>query len=368
MSDDGYFRQICRHLGFVCASVDRDLKIRFWNDHAVSQFGGTAEERVGQSFLDILQEQDRDEARRVFMNTLETGTPGELEIRFQSADEDRRTTMILIVSPIIDESGKCMGASASMRDISQRKRLSQELARSRRMASLGKMAGAVAHHFNNILGGMMTSIDCAMADDSPRELRKALRLLAESIGRATRITQQLGSFAESEVAQEQLAELDELVGKFVERLKRQCQAKRVQLVTKLSAAPSGLFDAHRLLPVLESIACNAFDAMPDGGTMTLEMRQEADQVIIALSDTGCGIPDEAMDHIFEPFFTTKGDLGNEEGNIGLGLAAVHGLVAEMGGSISISSKVGRGTQVQIRLPRRRHEDHVAAAVSNSDAR
>src|SRR5690606_36779199 len=114
------------------------------------------------------------------------------------AADGSRTVLVLIISPIVDEAGKCLGASAGMRDITQRKQLSKDLAQAQRMAALGRVAGGVAHHFNNILGGMLTSIDYALSSDSPRELRKTIRMLAQAIGRATRITNQLAAFAEAE--------------------------------------------------------------------------------------------------------------------------------------------------------------------------
>jgi signal transduction histidine kinase len=141
--------------------------------------------------------------------------------------------------------------------------------------------------------------------------------------------------------------------RFIERLRRQTEAAGIHLVSRIDAIPSGPFESNRLTSILESLAQNAIDAMPEGGTLTIEMSNQDDSAVIILSDTGCGIPEESLDHLFEPFYTTKGELGAEGVNIGLGLAAVHGLVTEMGGTISITSNVGKGTQVRLRFPLRR---------------
>jgi signal transduction histidine kinase len=258
---------------------------------------------------------------------------------------------ILIVSPIVDAQGRTVGASASMRDISTRKRLSQELARSRRMAALGKMAGGVAHHFNNILGGMLTSIDYALPSDSPRELRRTLRLLAQAIGRATRITRQLSAFATAETELQESADLNRLMSGFCEKMRRETSAAGIRLVTDVRPVAPCPFEVQRMLPVLESLAQNAMDAMTVDGTLRIEMVQQDQEALITIADTGCGMSEQEMEHLFEPFYTTKGELGGgSSDNIGLGLAAVHGLVAEMGGSIKISSTVGRGTEVRLLLP------------------
>ena len=91
--------------------------------------------------------------------------------------------------------------------------------------------------------------------------------------------------------------------------------------------------------------------MSEGGTLTIKMARQENRAVITIADTGCGIPEDMQDRLFEPFFTTKGELaGGEGGNIGLGLAAVHGLVSEMGGTIRLTSQVGEGTQAEIRLP------------------
>ena len=343
------FHDLWDHLGFSCLALDPAGNVRHANRAACLQFGISAENQ-GTPFIDLLSEPDRPVATELFRSAIEKSESGEMETTYTD-EEGARTTFVLIVSPIIEPNGRVLGISLCMRNISERKRLSKDLARARRMTSLGKMAGAVAHHFNNILGGMLTSIDYALPSDSPRELRKTLRLLSQSIGRATRITQQLAAFAESENAQHEQSTLDPIMTKFIAVLRPRCEKARVELIAKVEATPSGPLDEARIASVLEGIAQNSIDAMPDGGTLTVELSHDAENATISITDSGCGIPEDVLEHIFEPFFTTKGGLGGGDlDNIGLGLAAVHGLVAEMGGSIKAHSKVGKGTTVQLTLP------------------
>lgn len=348
--DDAFLRRLCEHIGFVMIGVDVDLRICFWNEEATRQFGSAVGEMAGRTVLDLIHPSERSQARHLFESAIREGEVGEMEVKYSQGDGTRRT-FVLIVSPIADDAGQRVGASASMRDISERKRLSQEVARSRRMASLGGMAQGVAHHFNNILGGMLTSIDYVLPSDSPRELRRALRLLAQAIGRATRITQQLEAFAKSEHHKVEWAELNDLMQMFVKRVRRQAELAKIKFVARIDKVPTRDYEAQRLMPVLESLAQNAFDAMGRGGTLTVTMHRESGVAVITLRDTGCGIPEDVLDRVFEPFFTTKGELaGGSSANAGLGLAAVHGLVEEMGGTIDVASTVGEGTTVRVRLP------------------
>ena len=350
---DSFFRRLCDGLGFICIAVDDDLRITFWNHQAHRQFGGASEERIGQPFLEILREGDRERVRQYFAQTLETGTSVEAEIKHSDGGGEP-STLVMIISPIMDEDGRCIATSVGMRDISRQKRQSREWAQSRRMTSLSRMAGGVAHHFNNILGGMLTSVDYVLTSDSPRELRRTLRLLAQAIGRATRITNQLAAFAKSENESVKWMELNPIVDSFLDRIRPRARRAKITLEADVSKIASEPFESQRLMPVLESLAQNAIDAMAEDGTLSVSMTEEDDMAVISISDTGCGIPDDMQDRLFEPFFTTKGELGGgQSDNIGLGLAAVHGLVAEMGGTISLTSKVGEGTRVQVRLPVRR---------------
>jgi PAS domain S-box-containing protein len=351
--DDQFFRRLCDNLAFILIAVDPELRVQFWNQQASRQFGRDARSVKGQPFLDLFGQPDRDQAQRLLEAAIEEGSADDMEIRW--VDPDRgRLTFIMIVSPITDASGRRVGASIGMRDISERKRLARELSKSRRLAALGNMAGGVAHHFNNILGGMLTSIDSVLSSDSPRELRRTLRLLAQAIGRATRITRQLETFAASEHdGRVESAQLAQIVRMFVEQIRPQCERAQVQLNSHIEEFPSREFEAQRLMAVLESLAQNGLDAMCPGGTLTIRMTREGEFALITMADSGCGMADDVLDRVFEPFFTTKGELaGGASNNIGLGLAVVHGLVAEMGGTIEIASRVGEGTAVTIRLPLR----------------
>lgn len=348
-TSDRYFESACRNLAFVFITVDDHLNVQFWNEAASRQFDRTAEQMRGRPILEILPDDQRATVQESLARAITTGETADIEIKLPGADHT--VALVMIVSPIVDEQGRTIGASLGMRDITERKRLSQEVARTRRMAALGRVAGNVAHHFNNIFGGISMKIDSVLGSNSPLEMRRVLRGLAESIGQATRITNQLAAFAESENTTYAMVELNPLLTKFIEELRRRAKPLRIEIVTNIDDVASQPFETTRLMPVLESISQNAIDAMPSGGTLTIDMKRQGDDAAIAIRDTGVGMSQETLERLFEPFFTTKSgeDVGSGK-KIGLGLAAVHGLISEMGGKIEIQSKEGMGTTVHLRLP------------------
>ncbi len=355
-TDAHFFQHLVERLGFICIAFDADSRVLFANSEALTaypQLEGFADGHV--DFVELLPEVSRRKARELIGQVLETGSMREMEAKYPQ-DNGTIMTMVVIFSPVLDDDGNCKAISASMRDISERKRMSRELADSRRIAALGRMAAGVAHHFNNILGGMLTSIDYVLTSDSPRELRRTLRLLAQAISRATRITNQLAVFAESENEQTEWAPLNQILDGFLRKIEARARGAGVAVDAKFDNIEGARFESQRLARVLESIAQNAIDALGVGGVLTVQLRDLGEQAEILIADNGCGMPPETLERVFEPFFTTKGELhGGGESNIGLGLAAVHGYVAEMGGTIRISSQVGEGTQVTIRLPLNRPE-------------
>ncbi len=354
-ADDAFLRHVCEGLGFICVGLDTSGRIVFGNRAATKWFGENQGGQIGDSFFGLLVSKDRAKAQRLCKEVVGTCEMREMEAKYPGNDEEL-TTLVVILSPVLSDAGECVGISASMRDISAKKRMSRELGNARRIAALGRMAGGVAHHFNNILGGMLTSIDYVLTSDSPRELRKTLRLMAQAIGRATRITNQLAAFAESENALVEWASLELIVNEFLNRTRTKATLKGIRLVEDVEHVATEPFELQRLMPVLESVAQNSLDAMGSGGELRVGLKLVNDAAVITITDTGCGIPRDVMDRVFEPFFTTKGELGGgSSDNIGLGMAAVHGLVGEMGGTIRLSSQVGSGTQVTICLPIHRPE-------------
>lgn len=348
-----FFEGLCRSAGIAIAATDEKMNIRLWNGAAAEMFGVSADRMVGRPLVEVMPANRRDLAEQMFRRALEGHVVSEFEI-VHTYRQASPVHLGITVSPIFSRDGRCTGASACIRDITRRVDLEKRLRDAEKMASLGKLAGGMAHHFNNILGGVATSVDFAMQSDSPNVIRRSLRITADAVARATRLTNHLLAFAEGDRRPDELSDLTETMLHFVHQIEPKLTDRRIDLALDLNAAPVCEVPRHRLLTVLENLANNAIEAMPQGGQLSLASWTEGDDVHIEITDTGCGIAEKDQQHVFEPFYTTKDRLGpGGIGDEGLGLAIVHGLVREMGGAVSLHSTLGEGCQVEITLPLRR---------------
>jgi signal transduction histidine kinase/CheY-like chemotaxis protein len=250
-------------------------------------------------------------------------------------------------------------------------RLRAQLQQAQRLEHLGQLAGGVAHDFNNLLAVILNYVSfvsdelaAATEADWAERLETArgdLAQVSRAGDRAAGLTRQLLAFARREVIRPQVLDLDAVVAG-VEEMLRRTLGEDVELVTSLAGhLRPVLADPGQLEQVLVNLAVNARDAMPAGGTLTIDTSNrtvDADaiaagaeppagpRVRLRVSDTGTGMPAEVIEHAFEPFFTTKGDGAGT----GLGLATVYGIVAQNEGHIKIYSHPGMGTTFSIMLP------------------
>ena len=258
-----------------------------------------------------------------------------------------------------------------MKDRRRPDKTQERLAQAQRLESLGQLAGGVAHDFNNLLAVILNYAEfaageLAAATESDwagrcESARDDLAQISRAGVRAAGLIRQLLAFARREVLQPEVLDLDTVITA-VEDMLRRTLGEHVELVTSLAGdLHPVLADPGRLEQVLVNLAVNARDAMPGGGTLTIEtgnITVDADsiaggsesppgpQVRLRVSDTGNGMSPEVIEHAFEPFFTTK----PEGGGTGLGLATVYGILRQADGQIRIYSEAGGGTTFTINLP------------------
>ncbi len=230
------------------------------------------------------------------------------------------------------------------------RRLQKELEQAYRLESIGRLAGGVAHDFNNLLTAILGYTELAMERATDETLRRYLEGIQKAAFRATGLTRQLLAYARKQVSQPQWVSLPEWLEEVQDLLKR-LVPESVRMVVEFQPDIGSIrADPDQLTQILLNLAVNARDAMPTGGVLTIRAYCSAetpDRVVFAVSDTGSGIPPEILPHIFEPFFTTK-PVGQ---GTGMGLAAVWGIVEQMGGRIEVDTAVGKGTTFRVFLPR-----------------
>lgn len=374
--DPGYHELLCQNVGFALIGANERLEILFWNKMAEQMFAGGPELQRGRPILEVFPESAQTSARSILDAALKDGVSSDLEFnRRDTAGKARLVTAVL--SPVLAPNGARLGVSAALRDITTRRELSHQLSQARRMASLGEMAGGVAHHFNSILGGALTRLDFILSLMKPGEkYRKDLEQIFEAVGRAARISGQLMTFAEGDHGAGDPRDLVDVVTRFIAQVAPTLTDKGVRLVARVEPISPTQVESRRLWGILDSLVHNAVEAMPKGGEIAIILRESEGSAMLSVVDSGCGMSDAQLDRLFVPFFTTKGELGGGAGkNTGLGLSVVHSFITDMGGRISVTSKENEGTRFDIRLPlgaapekRRRIGTPVVTDVSSSTPR
>src|ERR1035437_5529435 len=287
--------------------------------------------------------------------------------------DGRQIPVSLIVPPIKSPAGLVIGASAIVRDITERKHLEAQVIQAQRMEAVGQLAGGLAHDFNNLLMVIRGNVELSLMDAGPltAENRDCLKRAVDASEMAANLTRQLLIFSRKQVLQTQPVALNELVQNLTKLLRRSLREDvRVECryADKLHFVQA---DPGMLEQVLLNLVVNARDAMPRGGQLLITTAQvsfdtafaksnpdaRAGQfVCLEVKDSGTGIPPEHLARIFEPFFTTK-EVGK---GTGLGLGSVKAVMESLGGSIQVHSVVGQGSRFSANLPRVNPGLHPAA--------
>lgn len=342
--------------------IDTQGTIQYVNPAFEQITGYSREEAVGQS-MQILESAEQDASfYQEMWDTLTTGKVWSSRFTSKKKDgtlyEEERT-----ISPIRDSSGETVGYVAVKRDVSKEVALEAQLRQSQKMEAVGMLAGGVAHDFNNvltvILGNSEFLLDSLVDSDPRRETVAQIQAAAES---AESLTRQLLAFSRQQVLAPQVLDLNKILTN-VEKMLRRMIGEDVELVTLLDPALGAVeADPGQVEQVILNLAVNARDAMPEGGKLTIvtanadldepDLSDDAAMipghyVMLAMTDTGCGMDAETRSRIFEPFFSTK-EIGK---GTGLGLSTVYGIVKQSGGHIRVDSEPGHGATFKIYLPR-----------------
>ena len=350
--EDAFFRRVCEDTPVALIATDVTLTVLFWNHAAESLLGVSAEQMMGEHFAHTLAAEHRDMFREVLEETLETGRTEQYEMEIYSEETDEPRFLLMTLSRLTGDTGEPAGIAAWIVNETKARNTSRKLAEAQRMSALGTMAAGVAHHFNNILGGVATFADFAVTSNDIGMMKRGLHMAAEGATRASKLTNQLLSIASEETSEASLADLTEIVLTFVHMMEEPLARKGVAMELSLAGAGPVAVDGARFHQVMQNLLANAEEAMPNGGRVTIDVGGDGGEVVIRFADTGSGMSEEVQRQAFEPFYTTKGVLsgGHDSTHAGLGLSVVHGIVVDAGGSIAINSQVGHGTTFVMRFP------------------
>lgn len=298
--------------------------------------------------LETLLDQSNEELLYAFRTAL-----GEREKEFSTDVEwtrdGRRHWLGISSSPLKDGEGRVIGTTFLLNDLTEIKRLQEEMVVKGRLATLGEVSAGIAHEFRNSLGaitGFATLLRKKTTKDDPR--REVVEGIVAEANLLESTVSQFLKFASPEPLHLSPVRLNDLVSECAQASAERARQAKVKLEVRLAPeVVEASLDAAMFKRALQNLILNGIEAMPEGGRLTLQTERETDGVSLTVSDTGCGIPKGSLDRVFTPFFTTK------EKGAGMGLAIVQKVVVSHGGRISLESEEGKGTTVMIALPLRR---------------
>lgn len=370
-------------LVLIAIEPDGSIRIEDANPIHLANLGLPAHDVIGHTLEEVFGPDSAGIARSKYAQVIATKQTLEYEavLPFPNGARYRRSTMV----PLIGETGRVERVVLTSVDLTERRRAEEQLRQMQKVQALGQLTGGVAHDFNNLLTIIMGGLELIgrhlpHLPKSPARVRieQARRMATAGVDRAATLTQRLLAFARRQSLAPRRTDVNALIKDF-SRMLCHTLGDNVELKTDLANSVWATeVDPHQLENALLNLAVNARDAMPKGGTITIETANAhldggyvgrlsepvpaGDYVLIAVSDDGCGMDDATLEQAFEPFFTTK-----EPGKgTGLGLSQVYGFVRQSGGHARIYSEPNEGTTVRIYLPRLAASTGAVAADAGSE--
>ncbi|HYL55257.1 MAG TPA: response regulator [Gemmatimonadales bacterium] len=357
------FRKLVEYSSDVITLLDGTGTVLYSTQSLKPTLGYGPGEMVGHSVFELVYPDDRPAAERLFRGVArDASITSRVDVRVRHKEGPWRDLEVAVANHLDDPDVRAM--VVTYQDVTDRKRLQQQLFQAQKMEAVGRLAGGVAHDFNNLLTAILGSTDLLLetlpADHPGREEGAEIR---EAALRAVDLTRQLLAFSRQQVLAPRVLDLTDVVANLHKMLRRLI-GDDVDLRTTLAEGLGAVrADPGQLEQVIVNLAVNARDAMPRGGQLTIEtanvdVERKGDTaavpvvesgayVLLVVSDTGTGMDAETKARMFEPFFTTK----PKGQGTGLGLATVYGIVKQSGGYVWVESEPGHGTTVKIYLPR-----------------
>ena len=361
---NGILRAVVDDSPLAIVILTPDLTISRWNRAAEAQFGWSAADAIGNSLHTIVPDDKREELD-ILRARLESG---EIITNFdtQRKRSDGALRDVLMSQCVLcDGNGLVTGYVEIYVDVTDSKRLELQFRQAQKMEAVGQLAGGVAHDFNNLLTVIISYSQMLAAEmDESSTALSDVREIRRAAERAALLTKQLLAFSRQQVLQPHTLDLNQVIGGLEQML---CRLLREDITIALSLDPllgSVAADPGQIEQIVMNLVVNARDAMPNGGSLSIETAnvdfetsyqlranetpiEAGPYVMIAVSDNGAGMTREVQSRVFEPFFTTKpAHLGT-----GLGLSTVYGIVKQSGGHLAMFSEPDHGTIFKIYLPR-----------------
>jgi len=356
------YRNILETIADGYHEVDLAGNLTLVNDSLCDIMGYSRQEMLGMNYRELMDETNAQRVFQAYNEVYRSSIPNR-GFDFEGVRKDGTKSWIAVsISLIRDVKQQVVGFRGVFRDVTEHRRLEEQLRQAAKMEAIGQLAGGIAHDFNNLLTAVIGYTDLLMQEVPEKDSRhERLANIALAANRAAALTKQLLAFSRKQVLDLKVLNVNNVIAGMREMLRRLIR-EDIELVTDCFS-PLGHVraDPSQIEQILLNLAVNARDAMPHGGRLKIETanvlldedysRTRADMepglyVVCAVSDSGVGMDSEVMAHIFDPFFTTK-DKGV---GTGLGLATVYGIVKQHQGHVFVESKPGCGAVFKVYLP------------------
>jgi len=338
-----YLENLLENANDVIYTLDTEQRFTYVNSK-VNVWGYRKDDLLGRPYLSLLSRRHR--GRRL-KNTLDIGAKQVYEVEVVTRMGEPRSVMVS-VSPLHGVDGEILGVLGIARDMTDTKKLEQQIRNSEKLASVGKLAAGVAHEINNPLAGILNCLyNLRKGTLSPARQEEYWVSMEDGVRRVQKIVRQLLDFSQQHEPEFSPTDINQVVDRVLVLTNHLFAPSLIRLERLLGhALPSLMVDRHMMEQVLMNLILNAVQAMKNGGVLTIKTAVVEGVCRIEVSDTGSGIPPAVLPRIFDPFFTTK----SEGEGTGLGLSVSLGIVERHGGKILVESEVGKGTTFILCLP------------------
>jgi len=341
--------------GIVQSAMDAILTLNdqqhvlLFNEAAERMFGCTAREAIGQSLDRFIPHRFREAHRQHIQGFGRSGVTNRKMGTFGTViglkADGEEFPVEASISQIAVEGEKFY--AVVLRDLTERKRMEEQLRRTERVAELGTLASGMAHEIGTPMNVILGRAEYLMQRTQEEPLKKGLQTIISQVERITRVMNQLLAFARRKPVERRALDLRKTIEDNLEIFEDLLARHRIIVERSFAASCPPVFaDADQMSQVAINLVMNAIHAMPDGGTLQVGVSPHGGMVRLTVTDTGHGIPQDVVAKIFDPFFTTK-EFGK---GTGLGLTVVKGIIEDHNGTLAVESETGRGTTFTIHLP------------------
>lgn len=347
-SNQQYLANVLESSDSAIMVIDRDEKIISWNEGAQKIFGYSADEVLGMdsSLLLPANKKYHDELHKIKEDIKKFGSIKINETERKTKDNELRNVQLNITN-LPGSNGESSGRTVIIKDITELKKLKEQVDQSEKLAVIGQLAAGIAHEIGNPLASISSLVQILQRKSKDEFVAENLSIIKENIDRITRIVRELVDFSRPPTYEKVIIQITDIIKTAIGIVKYDKRVKNVKFLTDLvDDLPKINVVPDQLLQVFVNILINALDAIAGNGTIKVRSFSNNEFIYVEIIDDGCGMEKETINKIFDPFYTTK-EVGK---GTGLGLSVSYGIIKKFHGDIIVESEINKGSKFTVKLP------------------